>query len=175
MRTWWMAACGLILAAPPPAAAQEFQPPQPGRSPEGTRVGLYGFGVRTGLDFTGNGQLVFGTTLDAGQLASPRVRLRPSGEIGVFNGDNTYVGSLEALFRFTEDDQLAVPYVGVGSSIAGHDNCGRDPGCPDLWVNLAFGFELRYNSTFNWLLEYHAMDAIRRHRIYIGLTTRRGT
>jgi len=37
-----------------------------------------------------------------------------------------------------------------------------------------FGFELHYRSTFNWLLEYHAMDALRHNRIYIGLTTRRG-
>jgi hypothetical protein len=37
-----------------------------------------------------------------------------------------------------------------------------------------FGFEMHYRSTFNWLLEYHGMDALRRHRVYIGLTTRRG-
>src|SRR3989442_1212949 len=37
-----------------------------------------------------------------------------------------------------------------------------------------FGFELHYRSTFNWLLEYHGMDAFRRNRVYVGLTTRRG-
>jgi len=48
------------------------------------------------------------------------------------------------------------------------------PDCPDVWANVVFGFELHYRSTYNWLLEYHGMDALRRHRFYIGLTTRRG-
>jgi hypothetical protein len=36
------------------------------------------------------------------------------------------------------------------------------------------GIEVRYRSTFNWLLEYHALNAFRRNRLYLGLTTRRG-
>src|SRR5574341_2320855 len=156
-------------------AAQQFQPPPAGgTAATGTRIGLFGFGVRSGLDFKGDGQFVLGTTLDLGDLFSPRVRIRPSGEIGVFNGENSFVGSLEALYRFTDDNQVAQPYVGTGFSLAGHESCGADPDCPDFWVNLVFGFELHYRSTFNWLLEYHAMDAMRRHRVYIGLTTRRG-
>lgn len=155
--------------------AQQFQPPPvSGSASTGTRIGLFGFGVRSGLDFTGTGQLVLGTTLDLGDLFSPRVRLRPSGEIGVFNTANSFVGSFEALYRFTDDNQVAQPYVGTGFSVAGHEGCGSDPDCPDFWVNLVFGFELHYRSTFNWLLEYHALDAMRRHRVYIGLTTRRG-
>jgi hypothetical protein len=102
------------------------------------------------------------------------VRLRPSGEIGVFSGENTYIGSAEALYRFTDDDQVAIPYLGSGISVAGHTRCGLDPNCPNVWINLVFGFELHYKSTFNWLLEYHGMDALRRHRLYVGLTTRRG-
>jgi len=154
--------------------AQQFSPPKSGASGGGTRIGLFGFGVRTGIDFKGAGHLVLGTTLDMGNLFSNRVRLRPSGEIGVFNGENTYVASMEGLWRFTDDEEIATPYVGTGLSIAGHDACGADPDCPDVWLNLVFGFELHYRSTFNWLLEYHGMDTLRRHRIYSGLTTRRG-
>ena len=117
---------------------------------------------------------MFGTTIDMGNLFSKRVRLRPSGEIGVFNGENTYVASMEALWRFTDDEEVATPYIGTGLSFAGHEACGTDPQCPDVWLNLVFGFELHYRSTFNWLLEYHGMDTMRRHRIYVGLTTRRG-
>ncbi len=154
--------------------AQQFSPPKSSASGGGTRIGLFGFGVRTGIDFKGAGHLVLGTTLDMGNLFSNRVRLRPGGELGVFNGENTYVASMEALWRFTDDEETATPYIGTGLSFAGHDSCGNDPQCPDVWLNLVFGFELHYRSTFNWLLEYHGMDALRRHRIYIGLTTRRG-
>jgi hypothetical protein len=176
MRTLGVTLIGMLAAsslALSEGAAQEFSPPKSAAG-TGTRIGLYGFGMRTGLDLKGDGQLVLGTTLDVGDLFSSRVRLRPSGEIGVFNGENTYVGSFESLWRFTDDEEVATPYVGLGFSLAGHDSCGADPNCPDVWLNLVFGFELHYRSTFNWLLEYHGMDAMRRHRIYIGLTTRRG-
>ncbi len=155
------------------AAAQQFQPPKNGRH-SGTRIGLFGFGVRGGVDFRRAGQLVMGTTLDLGDLFSSRLRLRPSAELGLFNGPNTYVGSFEALWRFTGDEEVATPYLGLGVGLAGRDGCGTDPQCPGLWLNTVFGFELRYRSTFNWLLEYHGMDRMRRHRLYIGLTTRRG-
>jgi hypothetical protein len=167
----------LLLAAggAGPLAAQEFHPPPvPRASGRGTRLGLLGFGVRGGIDVAGNTQMVFGVALDAGNLFVSRFRLRPSGEIGVFNGVNSYVGSLEALYRFTGDEQTATPYVGGGFSLVGHDACGNDPDCPDLWANLVVGFELHYRSTFNWLLEYHAMDSFRHNRFYVGLTTRRG-
>ena len=155
------------------AAAQQFVPPK-NASHDGTRFGLFGFGVRGGVDLKGSGQLVLGSTLDLGDLFSNRVRMRPSAEIGVFNGPNTYVGSFDALWRFTEDEEKATPYIGLGFSVAGKSNCGSDPQCPDLWFNLTFGFEMHYRSTFNWLVEYRAMDALQRHRIYLGLTTRRG-
>ena len=155
------------------AAAQQFVPP---KNPQhsGTRIGLFGFGVRGGVDFRRSGQLVLGTTLDIGDLFSNRLRLRPSAEVGLFNGPNTYVGNFEALWRFTADEEIATPYIGGGLGLAGRDGCGTDPGCPGLWLNAVFGFELRYRSTFNWLIEYHGMNAMRRHRLYIGLTTRRG-
>ncbi len=156
-----------------PTAAQEFVPPK-SSSTGGTRIGLFGFGVRGGVDVRRTSQLVLGATLDVGDLFSNRVRLRPSGEIGIFNGPNTYVVNLETLWRFTDDDDVATPYVGLGFGVAGREDCGTDPNCPDLWFNMVFGFELRYRSTFNWLLEYHGMDRIRRNRLYIGFTTRRG-
>ncbi len=164
---------GLTLATS--LAAQEFHPPPVRRGADrGTRLGLFGFGVRGGIALSGNNQLVFGTTLDAGNLVSSRLRLRPSGEIGVFNGANTYIGSFEALYRFTGDEEVATPYAGGGFSVAGHDRCGADPGCPGFWLNGVVGFEMHFRSTFNWLLEYHAMDLFRHSRVYVGLTTRRG-
>lgn len=162
------------LALATALAAQEFHPPPVQRSHDGgTQLGLFGFGVRGGLDL-GSRQLVLGATLDAGNLFNRRMRLRPSAEIGIFHGANTYVGSFEAAFRFTGDEQVATPYLGGGLSVAGHDGCSLDPDCPGLWVNVLVGVELHYRSTFNWLLEYHAMDLFRRNRIYVGLTTRRG-
>ena len=167
-----MLVLGTVLAARL-AAAQEFVPPKTDGH-GGTRIGLFGFGVRGGVDLRASSQLVLGTTLDIGDLFTNRVRLRPSAELGLFNGPNTYVANMEALWRFTDDEEVATPYVGLGLGVAGREGCGADPQCPDLWLNLVFGFELRYRSTFNWLLEYHAMDRLRRHRLYIGLITRRG-
>ena len=180
MRVVSLAAVGILLAGVAGvadgaggAAAQEFVPPK-NSARTGTHLGLFGFGVRGGVDFKGDGQLVLGTTLDLGDLFTNRIRLRPSAEIGVFNGPNTYVGNFEMLWRFTADDEVAMPYLGLGVGLAGHEGCGSDPDCPDVWANVVFGFELHYRSTYNWLLEYHGMDALRRHRFYIGLTTRRG-
>lgn len=171
----WTTTLLLTLVTATPLAAQEFHPPPVRRSSEqSTRLGLFGFGVRGGIDLSGKTQLVFGATLDAGNLVTNRFRLRPAVELGVFNGANTYVGSFEALYRFTADDHAVTPYAGGGFSIAGHDACGADRACPDLWVNVAVGLEIHYRSTFNWLLEYHAMDAFRHNRLYAGLTTRRG-
>jgi len=174
MRRVWLT---MLLAAGgvTSLAAQEFHPPQVRPAAGGgTHLGLFGFGVRGGIDLAGSTQMVFGVTLDAGNLVSPRFRIRPSGEIGFFNGRNSYVGSLEALYRFTGDEQTATPYAGAGFSLVGHQSCGADPDCPDVWANLVVGFELHYRSTFNWLLEYHGMGGFRHNRLYVGLTTRRG-
>jgi len=156
-----------------PLGAQQFQPPR-NAAHAGTRIGLFGFGVRAGVDVHSPSQLVLGGALDIGDLFSNRIRLRPSAELGVFNGDDTFVGNFEALWRFTADENVATPYIGGGLGVAGRNGCGSDPQCPDLWVNAVFGFELRYRSTFNWLIEYHGMDLMRHNRFYIGLTTRRG-
>jgi hypothetical protein len=164
----------VALAGARAAAGQEFQPPPPGGGEGGTRLGLYGFGARAGVGVSGGGEGILGITLDLGDLLTSRVRLRPSGEIG-FDGERTYVASLEALWRLTRDVEPLVPYVGGGMSVAGHDACGSDAACPGVWLNLALGVEGRIRATFNWLIEYHAMDALRQHRFYIGLTTRRGS
>lgn len=170
---WLLAAVGLSAALAGALSGQEFRPPSTGGGQNGTRIALLGFGARSGIDFTGNDQLVVGLTLDLGQLFINRLRVRPSGEIGVGSGASTYVGSLELLLRFTGDGAPAIPFVGTGFSVAGQERCDSTPGCPDLWFNVAIGFELPFRSTFNWLLEYHSMDALRRHRFYVGLTTRR--
>jgi len=46
--------------------------------------------------------------------------------------------------------------------------------CPAFWAQFVLGFELKLRNQINWLLEYHAEDAFRRHRVFVGLTTRRG-
>jgi len=98
--------------------AQQFQPPKNSKH-GGTRFGLFGFGVRGGVDFRRSGQLVLGSTLDIGDLFSNRLRLRSSAELGLFNGATTYVGCFEALWRFTDDEEVATPYIGLGFGIAG--------------------------------------------------------
>jgi len=126
MRIVGIALVTLALLPVHRAGAQQFQPPKNGKH-GGTRIGLFGFGVRGGIDFRRSGQMVLGSTLDLGDLFSNRLRLRPSAEIGVFNGPNTYVGSFEALWRFTNDEEVATPYVGLGLAVAGREGCGSDP------------------------------------------------
>jgi opacity protein-like surface antigen len=172
MRSWLLLLATLALG--PRLGAQAFHPPPVQRRDDGTRIGFFGFGIRAGMDLNSGGQAVFGLTLDLGNLASSRLRIRPSGEVGVGNGVNTYVGSLELLFRLTDDAGAVTPYVGAGVGIAGHAECGTDASCPAVWVNGVLGTEIRFRSTFNWLLEYHAMDAFQHNRVYLGLTTRRG-
>ena len=169
-----LAICALVLALPATLAGQQFQPPGQGGRDRGTRIGLYGFGVRGGLDFRGDDQFIAGASLDVGNLFWSRLRLRPSFEIGVFNGRNTYIGHFEALFRFNDDNEVALPYLCTGFALAGQAECGTIPGCPGVWLNLVLGLELHYRSTFNWMIEYRGMDLLQRHRFYVGLTTRRG-
>lgn len=166
-------AVALLAAGLGPAAlaCQEFEPP--GGSPSGFQLGLMGFGVRAGLDFEDDDQFVLGLALDLGDLGSPRVRMRPSAELGVGGIADTYVFNLEVMFRFTDDGPVAVPYFGLGLGVFGRERCDAAPDCPDAWANAVLGFELRFRPTFNWLLEYHGLDALRRHRLYVGLTTRR--
>ncbi len=165
--------CAAVLLAAP-VSAQEFRPPDEGAPASGTRLGLYGFGVRSGVDFTRRGRLALGASLDFGQLFTARLRLRPVAELSVFNGPNTYVGAVDVIYLFTPPDAVARPYAGLGAALAGGARCSADPDCPALWLNVVLGFELRFRPTFNWLLEYHGMDLLRENRILIGLTTRSG-
>jgi hypothetical protein len=173
MRSIWLAAVGAILAVQ--VAAQAFPAPSVQREgPGGTRIGLLGFGVRGGADFAGDGSAVFGIAIDAGNLFVNRLRLRPSAEIGFLNGSNTYVASFEGVYRLGGDNEAVIPYLGAGVAIAGHTECDADAECPGVWINTVLGIEVRYRSTFNWLIEYHALDGFQRNRVYLGFTTRRG-
>ena len=175
-----MRLCPLLLLLPLiplSARAQEFQPPREqagGGAGPGVHLGLYGFGTRFGVDPSGRRQALFGTTLDAGDLFTDRVRLRPSAEIGLGDSVTTYVVNLELMFRFTADSELAVPYVAFGPALYSQERCGTAVNCPQVWAQFALGFEIRFRGHMNWLLEYHGEDALRRHRFFIGLTTRRG-
>ena len=76
---------GLALApAAAPAVAQEFRPPSGSSTApvSGVAVDLYSFSVRGGVDVSRSAQWVLGTSFDLAELWSPRVRLRPSVEVG---------------------------------------------------------------------------------------------
>jgi hypothetical protein len=147
---------------------------EPTQTKPSTTIGLYGFSARGGVDFEESGQAVASVALDAGHLFTDRLRLRPSGEIGFLGGDNTYLANLEAVYRITGDREIAVPYVGAGFGIFGRDACGADDACPGIWLQFVLGFEVKLREGMAWMVEYHPVDAFRRHRVMIGLTTRRG-
>jgi hypothetical protein len=170
------AATRLILLAFPlavvaaPAAAQEFHPPSGGAAaaPGGLAVDLYGFAVRGGLDVTHTARWVLGTSFDVAELWSPRVRLRPSVEIASDTGSAvTFHWAAEITYRFQPDNAPAIPYVGLG---VGHmSTCHA---CTTIWPTIVLGFELQLRPSFNWLIEYHALDRLGRHRFLVGLSTR---
>jgi hypothetical protein len=159
-----------------PLAAQDFAPPEDEEAaPTTLKFGLHGFSSRLGLDFTGSNQIVASSALDVLDLYSERVRFRPSFEIGVGGGVDTYLVNAELVYRFAADNERAIPYVGFGLGIYGQPGCSAAPRCPRVWPQFALGFELHLRGTFNWLLEYHGEDALRRHRFFLGLATRRGS
>ena len=170
------AAVGL---APIGVEAQEFIPQdaeeQVTSGNGGLNLGLYGFSMRMGLDIEGGGdaQPLLSLALDMGDVFTRRLRLRPSAEIGFGNAVDTYVVNAEVMFRLADDTEAAVPYIGGGFGVAGQDNCGLAPKCPEVWLQFALGFEIRIREFLNWLLEYHAEDGLQRHRLFIGLSTRR--
>ncbi len=138
------------------------------------QLGLHGFAARVGVDFEGQGQALASFAVDMGNLYTDRLRLRPSAELGFGWGDNTYVANVEAVYRFTADTVVAVPYLGGGVALFGQEGCGEIEDCPAFWAQFVLGFEVRLRNHINWVLEYHAEDAFRRHRIFLGLTSRRG-
>lgn len=139
------------------------------------QLGIFGFAARAGVDFEGQGQALASFALDMGDLYTDRLRLRPSAELGFGWGDNTYVANLEVLYRFTADTVVAVPYIGGGVALSGREGCGQIDECPSIWAQFVLGFELRLRNQINWMIEYHAEDAFGRHRLFVGLTTSRGT
>lgn len=166
-----------MLVAAPALAQEPVEPdtvPAPPPPPPGFRFGLLGFGGRVGMDLDGDADVVLGYSLDLADVYVDRVRLRPSVEVGLKSGADTYVGSVELLYRFTPDTAIAIPYVGFGIALHGHETCSTDPECPNLWAQFALGFELPFRETFNWMLEYHGEDGLRRHRLFVGLVSRRG-
>jgi hypothetical protein len=160
------------LALPLLAGAAGAQ--EPGGGGPRSALGLYGFSARGGVDLTDDGQAVVSVALDVGHLFTQRLRVRPSADLGFLGGDNTYLASFEMVYRVLDDREVAVPYLGAGMGIWGREACGDDPSCPGLWLQFVLGFEVRIRDNISWLMEYHPVDVFRRHRIMIGLTTRRG-
>ena len=171
-KTWISTACLLLVLGAPRLVAQEQT--EPTSTTPSIAIGLYGFSAIGGVDLEGDGQAIAAIAIDGGHLFTPRLRLRPSGEIGFLGSDNTYLLNFEVLYRFIDDTHLAVPYIGTGLGLYGRDECGSDPSCPGVWLQFVLGFDMRIRDNVSWLLEYHPANAFRRHRLMIGLTTRRG-
>jgi hypothetical protein len=157
----------------PRLSAQDFRPPEEDTEPSKISVGITGFGARGGVDFKGANQLIASISVDVVDFYTERLRLRPSGEIGVGGSSDSYTANLDLIYRFTSDAEKAVPYVGAGFSVWGQTGCSAAPSCPKVWPTLTLGFELNLRPGINWLIEYRGEDALRRTRFFIGLTTRR--
>lgn len=170
----WLA-LSLSLSIAPGLGAQEFAPPDqrnPARASGaegGIRFGLLGFSTRGGGQVNSDEQGVVGSTVDIATLGHPQVRLRPSFEAGVGGGGAQSLHiALEVVYRFQPENASAIPYVGAG--IGWYDTSARTT----VWPNLVMGFELEFRPQFNWLVEYHSLDRMGRHRFLVGLSTRSG-
>jgi len=171
----------LVLAAPG-AQAQEFIPPDrrpsPPPAPEspppaqaetrGVIVDIFSFSTRAGAQVNKDGQAVIGSTVYVMQLGMPRLRLRPSFEVGFGQPEKSLGVNVEVIYRFQPDAAPAIPYVGVGFGY--YDDGVTEYG----WPTVALGFELPLRRSYNWLVEYHGLDGLKRSRFFIGLTTRGG-
>lgn len=166
----------LLALAAPRAGAQEFVPPdrsgrpataaQPQASTEpGIRLGIFGFSTRAGMQVNKGSQGVIGSTVDVVEFGTPAVRLRPSFEMG-FGSSYSLGVNAEMIYRFQPDQAPAIPYLGLG---IGYYN---DTTATRVWPTVVMGFELSFSHNINWLIEYHALDGLRRSRFLVGLTTR---
>lgn len=165
-----LAAC---LMFPATAVAQEFLPPDEQARRGAFFVGLEGFASRLGIDVDSD-QAVMAVALDLGNVGSDRFRFRSVGEVGFGAGTDTYVIGADVVYRFTPDTEVAVPYVAVGPGVFTAEDCSLFVDCPKIWFQFSLGFELRLRSNMNWLVEYRAEDGFGRHRVFVGLSTRRG-
>ena len=164
----------VLTCAAVTARAQEFQPPSAGpRSAGGLRLDLLGFSSRVGADVSGGGGLVLGSAADVAELWSPQVRLRPSFEFSGSGNSTSLHLAAEVIYRFQPDRAPAIPYAGLGLGYFSRDSSSASsPGQTRVWLNVVMGFELAFRPSFNWLLEYHALDRLGRHRFLVGLSTR---
>jgi len=166
-----------ISVLPPvgPVLAQEFLPPSEQDARGNFWVGLDGFSTRLGLELTSERQAILGVTVDLGYLGSERLRIRPFAEIGFGDENDSYVVGGDLIYRFMPDQETAIPYFGLGAGVFGSESCGVSPDCPEVWPVLTLGFEIRVQNRINWLIEYRAEDSFSRHRVFVGLATRRGS
>lgn len=183
-RTLTAAAClaAALLLAGHHLEAQEFVPPdrragaQPTTPPptestpgtDGLRLDLLGFSTRGGAQVNKDQQFVLGSTLDIVQLWTPQARVRGSFEVGFGRPATSLAVNAEVVYRLQPDNAPAIPYVGLG--VGYYD----DSAVKKIWPTVAMGFELKFRRSMNWLLEYHALDGLRRSRFLIGLATRPG-
>jgi len=171
MTTLW-ALVFVTLVVVPSLGGQETVSDDGGRP--WAKFGVYTVGLRGGFELEGDGQALAGGSMDVGYLYSERLRFRLVGELGFAPSPNSYVGSFELAYRFTADSNVAIPYIGTGIALAGNELCGTVPGCPAVWWQFVLGFELRLNDRTNWLIEYHSQNALKRHRILVGIVMRAG-
>jgi hypothetical protein len=169
-------ALALLAFAAPRAGAQEFVPPDRSGHPAptqssaasetGIRIGLFGFSTRAGMQVNKGSQGVVGSTLDIVEFGTPAVRLRPSLETGFGSPDHSLGFNLEMVYRFQPDPAPAIPYLGLGLGYYDDNTTTR------VWPTVVMGFELNFSRNMNWLIEYHALDGLRRSRFLVGLATR---
>jgi hypothetical protein len=165
-----------------PLHAQEFIPPDRGRpaatpatqqpaadNAPGFRVDILGFSTRGGAKLNKGSQVILGSSIDVAQLGTPQVRLRPSFEVGFGQSGGTSLSlNLEVVYRFQPDAATAIPYLALGAGYYNDNTVKRG------WPTVAMGFELPFRRNMNWLIEYHALDALKRSRFLVGLATRNG-
>jgi hypothetical protein len=167
----------LLAGTAVPAAAQDFVPPSSGgaSAANGLRVDLIGFSTRVGVDVSHGGSLVLGSAFDVAELWSPQVRLRPSFEFSAAGSTRSLHVAAEVIYRFQPDRAPAIPYAGIGVGYFAQDSSSASNGRQRrVWIDLVMGFELALRPSFNWLLEYHALDRLGRNRFLLGLSTRGG-
>lgn len=172
-----LGALSLLVLTAPRARAQEFVPPdrsgRPANAPQSSaaadqsiRLGIFGFSTRAGMQVNKGSQGVIGSTVDVVEFGTPAVRLRPSFETGFGSSSYSLGINAEMIYRFQPDQAPAIPYLGLG---IGYYN---DTTSTKVWPTVVMGFELSFSRSINWLVEYHALDGLRRSRFLIGLTTR---